>query len=136
MTAVLNDLYHYFGGDLSPSATTDLNPVNSSVRGQQRILRRLLTNPREVLGSGEVLPPDYIFHPEYGAGLGRKVGDVLDVPKITALIRGQILMEASVAKNPEPQIIVQEIQSGIACTIRYVDAVSNSPAVLSFNVNQ
>lgn len=136
MTAVLNDLYHYFGGDLSPSATADLNPVNGSLRGQQRILRRLLTNPREILATGEVLPPDYIFHPEYGAGLARKVGDVLDVPKITALIRGQILMEESVAKTPEPQILVQEIPSGIACTIRYVDAITKSPAVLSFNVNQ
>ncbi|MGZ5029015.1 MAG: hypothetical protein ACXWAT_00940 [Methylobacter sp.] len=136
MTALLNDLYHYFGSDLAGSATADLQTVNGSTRGQQRILRRLLTNPREVLPSGEVLPPDYIFHPEYGAGLPRKVGDVFDRAKITALIRSQILLEESVAKSPEPQITINEIHNGITCTISYVDAISNAPAVLSFNVNQ
>lgn len=136
MTALLNDLYHYFGGDISGSATADLQPVNGSIRGKQRILRRLLTNPREVLPSGEILPPDYIFHPDYGAGLPRKVGDVFDGPKIKALIRGQILLEESVAKSPEPQITVDEIPNGIACKISYVDAISNAPAILSFSVNQ
>ena len=64
----MNDLYQYFGDDIAASATGDLQPVAGIERGQQRILRRLLTNPREVLPDGSVLPPDYIFHRNMGRG--------------------------------------------------------------------
>ncbi len=121
----MNDLYQYFGDDIGASATGDLLPVAGIERGQQRILRRLLTNPG-----------DYIFHPEYGAGVPRLVGETVDIQKIRALIRGQVLLEDSVARMPEPEVIVKPIQGGVSCTIRYVDAVAKAPAVLSFNVNR
>jgi hypothetical protein len=133
---MMNDLYQYFGNDIGASATGDLQPVAGIERGQQRILRRLLTNPREVMPDGTILPPDYMFHPEYGAGLPRMVGDTLDLAKIRARIRGQVLLEDSVARTPEPEVIVKPIQGGVSCTIRYVDAVAKAPAVLSFNVNR
>ena len=41
----LNDLSQYVGGDLSPSGTGDLQAANGTLRGQQRVLRRLLMNP-------------------------------------------------------------------------------------------
>jgi hypothetical protein len=41
----LADVYHYIGGDISASNTGDLQGVTDTVRGQQRVLRRLLTNP-------------------------------------------------------------------------------------------
>lgn len=133
---MMNDLFHYVGGDVGVSSTGDLQPVDGTIRGQQRILRRLLTNPREVQPNGTILPPDYIHHPEYGAGLPRKIGDTLDLPKIRALIRGQIFLEDAVARTPEPQIDVQSITSGLSVTIRYVDAVSKTPVALSFSVNR
>lgn len=122
---MMNDLYQYFGADLNSSATGDLQPVAATTRGQQRILRRLLTNPG-----------DYIWHPEYGAGLPRYVGSVIDVRQMKALVRGQILMEDSVAKTPEPVIDVQAITGGIAVTIQYNDAVTGAPQLLSFNVTK
>lgn len=122
---MINDLYQYFGDDLSPSATGDLQPVTSTVRGQQRILRRLLTNPG-----------DYIWHPEYGAGLPRYVGSVVDVRQMKALIRGQVLMEESVAKTPEPAVDVQTIPGGMVVTIQYNDAATNTRQLLSFNVTR
>lgn len=121
----MNDLYQYFGDDLNPSATGDLQPVVTTTRGQQRILRRLLTNPG-----------DYIWHPEYGAGLPRYVGSVIDVSKMRALIRGQVLLEDSVAKTPEPVINVQAISGGMTVTIQYNDADTNTPQSLSFNVSK
>lgn len=119
----MNDLYQYFGGDLNPSATGDLQPVSDTVKGQQRILRRLLTNPGE-----------YIWHPEYGAGLPNYVGSVIDVRQMRALIRGQILLEDAVAKTPEPVIDVQPIAGGMTISIQYNDAVQKTPQTLSFNV--
>lgn len=123
----LADLYHYIGGDLQASATGDLQTATDTIRGQQRVLRRLLTNPG-----------DYIFHTDYGAGLPAYVGRVADVAKITALVRGQILLEDAVAKSPAPTISVKPIASpdggGFAVTIQYTDAASGQPVTLSFSV--
>lgn len=132
----LNDIDHYWGSDANTSATADLGTVEVTSRGQQRILRRLLTNPRTVQPDGSVLPPDYPFHPEYGAGLPRYVGLAVDPAEIVALVRGQILLEDSVARMPEPQITVSPITGGLSVAIRYTDAATSTPATLSFNVNQ
>jgi hypothetical protein len=100
----MDDLYHYYGSDLDVSATGDLQSVSGVDRSQQRVLRRLLTNPGE-----------YLAHPEYGAGLPKMVGEVTDVPKIKALIIGQMLLEPSVSKMPAPIVDVQAIAGGISC---------------------
>lgn len=125
----LNDLSQYVGGDLSPSGTGDLQAANGTLRGQQRVLRRLLTNPG-----------DYLFHPEYGAGLPKYVGQPADIPKIRALIRGQIQMEDSVAKTPAPNITVTPIRAGVgggfAVSIQYHDAATGQPVNLNFNVSK
>lgn len=117
------DIFHYWDGDAFPASNGDLMQVDGSERTRQRILRRLLTNPG-----------DYQFHPTYGAGLPQWIGKTLDVPKITGLIRGQILMEAAVARSPEPQITVTQIAGGISCSIKYADASTGASSVLSFNV--
>jgi hypothetical protein len=125
---VINDISHFWGGDLSPGITGDLLPANGTTRGQQRILRRLLTNPG-----------DYVFQPTYGAGLPGYVGQLLDVGKVTALILSQILLEDCVSRTPPPQITVQQTPTdltGLAVTIAYNDATTNTPIVLSFNVSK
>ena len=131
----LNDLYHYVGNDLNQSAIGGLLPVSGTIKGQQRILRRLLTNPREVLPDGTVLPADYIFEPDYGAGLARKVGDVVNVDKIKALITGQILLEEVVAKSPPPIVTVATLTNGLTVSIRYSDAITKTQTALNFDVN-
>ena len=124
---MINDINHFWGGDLAPSVTGDLLTCSATVRGQQRVLRRLLTNPG-----------DYIFQPDYGAGLPAWVGQPMDVGKIMALIRSQILLEESVAKVPAPEITVRQNPTdltGLAVRIAYNDAATNTPTVLSFNVS-
>ncbi len=120
-----NDLSHFIGADLSISATGDVQSCTDTTRGQQRVLRRLLTNPG-----------DYVFHPNYGAGLSKYVGQLADLQKVKALIRGQMLLEESVAKLPEPDIQVKTIAGGIAVSIKYVDALTKQPASLNFNVSK
>ena len=125
---MLNDLNHWWSEDLSAGNTGDLSTVNSTVRGQQRILRRLLTNPG-----------DYMFQPNYGAGLPGWIGATMDIGKVTALIREHILLEDAVAKVPAPQIKVTQTSSDLtafAVSIAYNDAQTNTPTVLSFNVSQ
>jgi len=123
----LNDLSHTLGGDLSPSGTGDVQAASGTLRGQQRVLRRLLTNPG-----------DYIFQPNYGAGLAQWVGQPLDVGRLTGLIRGQILLEDAVARSPAPVIGVTPIQGGlsggVAVLIQYHDADTGQAVTLSFEV--
>ena len=121
----MTDLYHYIGGDLEASATGDVQQVDGLDQTSQRILRRLLTNAG-----------DYIWHPEYGAGLGRKVGALLDVPGIRGLIRSQIFLEASVARTPEPVIEVTAIPNGVSVRIKYYDGSTGRLATLAFDVNR
>jgi len=125
----LNDLYHYIGSDLSTSSSGDLLSVSDTVLGQQRVLRRLLTNPG-----------DYLFHPDYGAGIAQYIGQLADIPKITALIQGQLFLEEAVSRSSQPVINVTPINGGITggifVEIQYEDAVTGNPVNLNFNVNQ
>lgn len=123
---MINELNHFWGGDLATGPTGDVAVVSGTLRGQQRVLRRLLTNPG-----------DYIFHPTYGAGLPGFVGQPIDPAKIVAVIRSQLMLEASVSKLPAPVISVKQLASdptGITVSIKYNDSATNQPVVLSFNV--
>jgi phage baseplate assembly protein W len=117
------DIAHYFSSDLGLGATGGLQVASGSLESQQRILRRLMTNPG-----------DYIWEPEYGAGLPRFIGAKLDLPALTALIRSQMYLEASVQQQPEPQVTVTPLLNGIYARIVYVEAETGRTEVLAFEV--
>ena len=109
--------------DLTLSVTGDLATVSLLPRSQKRVMRRLMTPP----GS-------YIFHPTYGGGLGSYVGQPVDIAKVTAVIVGQMRLEASVAKSPAPTVVVTPIPQGLMARIGYFTAPEGTPAVLSFSL--
>lgn len=121
----MSDLHHYIGDDLSVSATGDLLIASGTEEGQQRVLRRLLTNPG-----------DYIWHLDYGAGLPREVGNTLDTRRLNGLIRSQVFNESVVSRNPDPNIILTAIQGGVSARIQYVDAVTQQQIGLAFDINR
>ncbi|TDR79996.1 phage tail protein [Paludibacterium purpuratum] len=120
----MSDLYHYIGGDLTTSPTGDLALASGIERGKQRLLRRLLTNPG-----------DYLFEPDYGAGLGREVGAASNLARVAATIRGQLALEPCVAANPPPTVELHAERDTLAVDIRYTDAPSGEPTTLSFDVS-
>jgi len=120
----MQDASVVWGGDLSASSTGDVALAADTALGQQRVLRRLLTNPG-----------DYIWQLDYGAGLARFVGMPVDVLAIRAAIRSQIFKEAAVSRTPEPLIDVQSSADGsVIVQIRYVDSTAGTTQVLSFQV--
>lgn len=119
------DIAHYFGADLSASANGDLLTADSVLLSQQNVLRRLLTNPG-----------DYIWHPDYGAGLPAMIGKPIDVPTVTAIIQGQMFLEDSVVRSPAPVITVTPIANGMFVSIKYTEADSQQTASLQFSVNK
>ena len=122
------DISHEWGSDLLIGPTGDFVTVTGVERGQQRLLRRLLTSPG-----------DYIWHPDYGAGLARFIGQPGNTLQIRAVIRSQIFKEAAVAHTPEPVIDVQLSPEGAIGTayvhIRYVDVPTGQTQTLSFSMS-
>ncbi len=120
------DLAHQFGSDLVLGPTGDLAVVEGTALGQQRVLRRLLTNPR-----------DYIWQLRYGAGLARFVGQPAAAARIGGVIRAQMRREAAVARTPEPMVDVQAGRAGeVYVSVRYADAISGATQVLSFQLGE
>ena len=117
------DAFHYWGNDLNVSATGGLLLADGLEQSKQRILRRLLTNPG-----------DYIWELDYGAGLPSCIGQTLNVPELTALIRSQMYLEASVSHEPEPDVAVQTMPNGIAVQITYTDIETGQSVPLYFDV--
>jgi phage baseplate assembly protein W len=118
------DLSHFYGSDLSVGPGGDLATVDGTQLGQQRVLRRLLTNPG-----------DYVWNPGYGAGLSQFVGQPANAARIRSVIRSQIFQESVVARTPEPVIDIEANVSGtVTVQIRYADATTGETQALSFTV--
>lgn len=117
------DASHIFGSDLALGATGDLLMADGVSESQQRVLRRLLTNPK-----------DYLWQPDYGAGLPAYIGLPLDAAAMSALIKSQMYLERDVSHAPEPVVNLSEIANGISAQIAYISLDSDAPAYLSFDV--
>jgi hypothetical protein len=118
------DVFHIFSSDLVISANGDLLTADSVNLSQQRVLRRLLSNPQ-----------DYIWQPTYGAGLPQKIGDPFDVSTINGIVTSQMYLEESVVRDPPPVINVASFPNGMFIDLQYTEADSGLPAVLSFPVS-
>lgn len=119
------DVSHVYGNDLVVSANGDLLTADSLTLSQQRVLRRLFTNPL-----------DYIWQPTYGAGIPQKIGDPFDDATIESIVKAQMYLENSVVRNPPPDVAVASFPNGMFIDISYTESDSNQPVELSFPVGQ
>lgn len=129
------DIFHYYGEDFVASPSGDLLVAGDDDTSDQRVYRRLLTNPiKRDASQAAIAPPDYTWHPTYGAGLPSKVGSPTDVPSTVALIRSQMAMEQSVQRLPAPTVSLTPFFNGLSSLIKYVNANTKTPRTLSFDV--
>ncbi len=123
----MGDTWHEWGSDLSVGPKGDLAIADGQTSGQQRILRRLLTNPG-----------DYIWHLDYGGGLGAFVGQSTATSQIASVARTQMFLEQAVERTPEPQIIVDTLGvaggGSIFVQIQYTDVEKGDAQVLQFSL--
>lgn len=125
----LADCDHFYGGDLGVTPTGDIALVVKHNRTTQRVIRRLLTVPTSP-ENGSAYP----FEPDYGVGLGARIGEALDIRGTAADVRSQMLLEATVQKIPAPTIAVTPIDvKGATIDITYID-VSGVPQSFSFDL--
>jgi hypothetical protein len=122
------DIGHQWGGDLDVSSSGDLASVSGSPALTQRVLRRLLTNAG-----------DYIWSPNYGAGLAAYVGSVSSYGDIMASVRAQMLLEPAVASLPAPTVtVVRTGGSGngtIELTTTFTEASTGSKSAISLPIS-
>lgn len=121
----MSDINHTFGGDLGVGVSGDLAGVSGSALGQQRVLRRLLTNST-----------DYIWQLTYGAGLPSMIGMPVDAAAIAGLIRSQIFLEGAVAQTPSPVIDVQAQGSIVSLQITYTDTTDRAAQAISVTMSE
>lgn len=118
------DLEMSWSGDLAVSPTGDLAVVTDPSLGTERVLRRLMTNPG-----------DYIWHADYGAGLGQFVGRPINLAGVEALIRIHMALEPAVSATPESIISAStDVSGGLYLQIRYKDSATSVSSSLSTNV--
>lgn len=125
--STLSDIYQVWSADLTPAPSGDLATATGYTRTQQRILRRLMTSPAQ--GN---LPPDYIWHATYGAGLPRLIGTTTTPETIQGIVIGQMKQEQSVAQTPPPTCQVQVGTNFIALTLNFTDNATGQPSTLSY----
>jgi len=95
-----------WGADLSVGPSGDINVTIVQANVQQRVVRRLLTNP-----------DDYIWHTNYGAGLGGYVGKPYSPGNIDGAILNQLQLEPLVAATPAPTVQINQSTTGPSATI-------------------
>lgn len=131
------DLNHVYGGDLSVSPSGDLALAGPAQTTQQRLYRRLLTNPAMTNDGGDVdSTGDYLAHQDYGAGLGRVVGSPADIPGVKAMITGQVGKEPAVARSPALKVLVSSIADGLTASVQYIDANTNATQLIAFDIKR
>lgn len=120
------DLNHMVGSDLLIANNGDVESVVNPDEGQQRVLRRLYTNPG-----------DYFWHPEYGAGLPRFIGQPEVSGQIIGTIRTQMNLEQAVQQIPPPKVSVTLMNNGeVIANIQYVDADSKLTSSLMLPLSE
>lgn len=114
------DLSHQFGADFVLAPNGALALVDGPTLGQQRVLRRLLTNPG-----------DYIWQRCYGAGLGAMVGRPVNAARTRAVIFAQMMQESLVARQPPPVVTVAADNAGhVFANVSYADATTGATQTL------
>ena len=115
------DLDHTCGSDLSVTASGDLGTVDGTAFGEQRVIRRLVTNPSA-----------YIWHLDYGGGLPALVGQPTHPGDIESLILAQMLLEQGIAQIPAPTVATTADATGNATvSIVYTDAATGESTTLT-----
>ncbi len=117
-----------FGNDLTLTVQGDLLTSDGAQLAKEAIVRRLLTNPGT-----------YFWHPNYGAGIGRFIGESLSAEKfdeIKNLITSQMFLEDTVSQTPLPII---DLSIGglniLNCDIFYFNSTTNQQETISFTLS-
>jgi hypothetical protein len=116
------DIFHEWASDLAVGSGGDLALSTGPGTVNQRVCRRLLTNPG-----------DYLWNLDYGGGLAQFVGAPASPADIEAIVTTQLALETAVPTVPTPQITASVVDSAngyVNVTIIYADPSTMAPVQL------
>lgn len=117
----MSDLNLNWGGIMNLSPCGDISVTHGTIYGQQRVLRRLLTNEGE-----------YLWHLEYGAGLPQMVGQIVNVGEMTGIIQEQMNLEQCVDQTNAPSVsVTSQNDNSTFVEVLYMDGNTGDTSVLS-----
>lgn len=117
------DIFHNFGSDIEVSSSGDLALSAGTDVTNQRVYRRLLTNPG-----------DYLWNLNYGGGLAQFIGMPVSTADIEAVVSTQLALEAAISATPAAQVSVALANAADGCVVAnivYADPSSASPISLT-----
>lgn len=102
----------------------------------QRLIRRILTSPRyfDRRSGLPIAPPDYIFEPEFGAGLRRLVNDILSIDEVNRLVNAQVVADLETSNISRPRVEVAEDPQGSGDVFINVIVVRQPNVLIAFGV--
>ena len=95
-----------YGGDFQLNQNGGLQSATGWTEVRQRITRAFLTSPAtNNVGQGP-LPPDYLYHPNYGTGAQRDIGSHLTNAQLAAVVAK---LQQAAAQDPavDPSVPAQ-----------------------------
>jgi hypothetical protein len=107
----VTDIYLEFNDDLVLTPSGSIQTAVNWDQVRERIIRNLITNAAQELPDGSTTPPDYIFEPSYGLGLGALVDkNPTDsfIADLNRRITQAVFSDASVDPGTPPTIIIQQ----------------------------
>lgn len=113
----MSDFYLPYGGDIGFSATGDYQLATSRDLSIQRVVRGMLTNNEVDDTEGNVIsPPDDVFNPNYGQGMGRLIGQPATNQTqnlAESKARGALVVEPTVDQTIDPTVqFATDVNSG------------------------
>lgn len=131
----MTTLYLEWGGDLKLSTNGGLELANGWDEVRQRIFRRILTNPAFTLADGTPIAADYIFHPDYGLGAGRLIGEPISDDwslRLKHIITEGVTIDQGVDASEPPVIDIRRYPGGVVWVIIVVRLKTGEPGRIAF----
>ena len=133
----MTDLYVDWNSDFLLTSSGDIQSATGWDEVRQRIVRHLITNAGELLPSGRITAPDYIFHPLWGLGLGSKIGENPTNDwrqELISKINAAVLADVAVDQGQMPTVIFQQGTPGTWQVFITVPLADNSVGRVTLSV--
>ena len=130
------DIYLEWNEDLIITPNGSIQFATGWDQVRERIIRNLITNAAQALANGSTTPPDYVFHPSFGIGLGAKVDAVMTPDQIQDLVRminNAVLADANIDPGTAPQITVTGANTSTFQILIQVQLINGQSGQIAFN---
>lgn len=104
-----------WGGDLQLTNNGSIAWCSGIEKVRQRIIRRFFTGPEQNQRGVGYIGPDYLFHPDYGQGAIRMVGQPMSdavAAQLQTKARNAVLVDQGVDTSKAPKVDLYATPSG------------------------